>query len=115
MHGLTVRWSLSGLPDTVLTDLAAFVESTSHARFTGMGGLRYKLWRARPGEWFEGTYVFSSTEARAAFEQEFLATVDEAPGTRIVGAPPVLVEPWEVVAVAEGWDGFVAGPRGEHG
>lgn len=113
MLGLTVRWSLVGLPDSVADDLAAYVESTSHARFTGMDGLRYKLWRVRRGEWFEGTYVFSSADARTSFEEAFLATADEAPGTRIVGAPPVLVEPWELVAVAEGWDGFVASPRGE--
>ena len=113
MLGLTVRWSLVGLPDSVADELAAYVESTSHARFTGMDGLRYKLWRVRRGEWFEGTYVFSSAEARVSFEEAFLATADEAPGTRIVGAPPVLVEPWELVAVAEGWDGFVASPRGE--
>lgn len=113
MLGLTVRWSLSGLPDTVADELAAFVESTSHARFTGMDGLRYKLWRVRRGEWFEGTYVFTSVAAREAFEAQFTAGAAEAPGTRIVGAPPVLVEPWELVAVAEGWDGFEATARGE--
>lgn len=113
MLGLSIRWSLEGLPDSVLGELAAYVEGTSHARFTGMSGLRYKVWRARPGEWFEGTYVFTSEQDRQAFQEQFQATLDEAPGTRIVGAPPVLVEPWELVAVAEGWDGFEARPRGE--
>ena len=88
MHGLSVRWSLAGVPDRVADELAAYVESTSHARFTGMDGLRFKVWRMRRGEWFEGTYLFTSPEARAAFEEEFLAGVAEAPGTRIVGAPP---------------------------
>ena len=37
----------------------------------------------------------------------------EAPGSRIVGAPPVLVEPWELVAVAEGWDALTPTARGE--
>lgn len=115
MIGLTVRWSLAGLPDTVADELAAYVESTSHARFTGMDGLRHKVWRMRRREWFEGTYVFSSTAAREAFQTQFVAGADDAPGTRIVGAPPVLVEPWELVAVAEGWDGFVASARGERG
>jgi hypothetical protein len=110
--GLTVRWSLTGLPDSVLEELAAYVESTSHALFTGQAGLRYKVWRARPGEWFEGTYVFATEADRVAFQERFTAGVDQAPGTRIVGAPPVLVEPWAVVAVAEGWEGFRATPDG---
>lgn len=113
MHGLTVRWSLQGVPADVADQLAAYVESTSHARFTGMAGLRYKVWRMRRGEWFEGTYVFVSDQARADFQEEFVAGAQEAPGTRMVGAPPVLVEQWELVAVAEGWDGFDSTPRGE--
>ena len=108
LEGLTVRWSLVDAPDGVEDDLAAYVAETSHARFTGMAGLRWKTWRVRRGEWFEGTYVFASHEARAAFQEEFVAGAAEAPGSRIVGSPPVLVEAWEVVAVAEGWDGFEA-------
>ena len=30
------------------------------ARFTGKPGLRFKTWRMRPGEWFEGTYVWEN-------------------------------------------------------
>lgn len=104
--GLTVRWSLAGLPGTVADELAAYVASTSHARFTGLAGLRWKTWRMVRGEWFEGCYVFATDEARAAFQEEFTAGADDAPGTRIVGAPPVLVEACEVPAVAEGGDGF---------
>ena len=48
LSGLTVRWSLVGLPETVLDDLAAYVEDTSHARFTGQDGLSYKTWRMVP-------------------------------------------------------------------
>jgi hypothetical protein len=111
--GLTIRWSLADAPDGVEDELAAFVAGTSHARFTGMSGLRFKLWRVRRGEWFEGTYVFASTEARAAFEEEFRAEAADVPGSRMVGAPPVLIEPFDVVAVAEGWDGFLAAPSFE--
>ena len=111
MHGLTVRWSLAGAPDGVLEELASYVEGTSHARFTGMAGLHHKTWRARPGEWFEGCYVFVSDEARRAFQDEFVAGVADAPGTRIVGSEPVLVEACEIVAVAEGWEGFRAAAR----
>jgi len=110
MHGLTVRWSLEGAPDGVEQSLASYVSDTSHARFTGRPGLRFKTWRMRPGEWFEGIYVFDSTDERESFEKEFSATAAESPGSRIVGSPPVLIEPCEVVAVAEGGAGFVAAP-----
>jgi len=50
MHGLTVRWSLAGAPDGVEDSLASYVAETSHARFTGMPGLRFKTWRMRSGE-----------------------------------------------------------------
>lgn len=111
MLGLTVRWSLADAPPGVSEELAAYVAGTSHARFTGMAGLRFKTWRTVPGEWFEGTYVFATDEARAEFQRAFAETAADAPGSRIVGAPPILVEACDVVAVAEGWDGFLAAPR----
>ncbi|WP_193608903.1 hypothetical protein [Nocardioides lijunqiniae] len=111
MKGLTIRWSLEGAPDGVVDQLRDFVAETSHGRFTGMSGLRHKTWRVREGEWFEGSYVFATDEARAAFQAEFVAGVADAPGTRIIGSQPVLVEPCDIVAVAEGWDGFEATPR----
>ncbi len=110
MHGLTVRWSLTDAPTGVEQSLASYVAETSHARFTGREGLRFKTWRMRAGEWFEGCYVFESPEAREAFEQEFTATAAESPGSQIVGASPVLIEPCEVVAVAEGGSSFLAAP-----
>lgn len=111
MRSLTIRWSLADAPDGVEEELASYVESTSHARFTGMAGLRYKTWRVRPGEWFEGHYVFVSDEARAAFQRTFVEGMADAPGTRIIGSEPILVEASEVVAVAEGWDGFQPAAR----
>ena len=111
LHGLTVRWSLADAPEGTAAALASYVEDTSHARFTGMAGLRFKVWRMRDGEWFEGCYVFESDAARDAFQTQFTATAAEAPGSRIVGAPPVLVEPCQVPAVAEGAAGFVATSR----
>ena len=111
MKGLTVRWSLEGRPAEVAEQLAAYVAETSHARFTGMPGLRFKTWRLRPGEWFEGCYVFASDTARSRFQAEFTAGAADAPGSRIVGAPPSLIEPCDIVAVAEGGDGFRAEPR----
>ena len=113
MLGLTVRWSLADAPDGIEKDLATYVAETSHARFTGMAGLRFKTWRMRPGEWFEGCYVFVSDEARAEFQAAFTETAAESPGSKLVGSAPVLIEECDVVAVAEGWDGFAATPRAD--
>lgn len=111
MRGLTVRWSLADAPDGVETELAEYVASTSHARFTGMAGLNYKTWRMRAGEWFEGVYVFATDEARAEFQKSFAEGAADAPGSKIIGSAPVLIEECDVVAVAEGWEGFGAFAR----
>jgi hypothetical protein len=111
MLGLTVRWSLAEAPAGVEAELTSYVADTSHARFTGMAGLRFKTWRMRAGEWFEGCYVFATDEARAEFQAAFAAGAADAPGSKIIGSPPVLIEPCDIVAVAEGWDGFAAAPR----
>jgi hypothetical protein len=110
MLGLTVRWSLADAPAGVEEQLGAYVAESSHERFTGMEGLRFKTWRMVPGAWFEGCYVFESAAARQAFEERFAVTAAESPGSRIIGSSPVLIEPCEVVAVAEGAAGFRAAP-----
>jgi hypothetical protein len=110
MHGLTVRWSLADAPEGTEQELASYVAGTSHARFTGKPGLRFKTWRMRTGEWFEGCYVFETAEARAQFEEEFTATAADSPGSQIIGSSPILIEPCEIVSVAEGAAGFVALP-----
>ena len=111
MNGLTVRWSLADAPAGVEAELASYVEGTSHARFTGMAGLRFKTWRMRAGEWFEGCYVFATDDARADFQKAFTETAAESPGSQLVGSAPILIEACDIVAVAEGWDGFRAAPR----
>jgi hypothetical protein len=111
MRGLTVRWSLAEAAEGVEEQLASYVADTSHARFTGMAGLAYKTWRMLPGAWFEGSYVFADDAARAAFQETFTAAAAEAPGSRIIGSAPILIEPCEIVAIAEGAEGFVAAPR----
>ena len=111
MKGLTVRWSLADAPEGVAAELATYVAETSHARFTGMDGLRFKTWRRRPGEWFEGCYVFATDEARADFQRTFTEGAAESPGSRIIGSSPILIEACDVVAVAEGGAGFAASPR----
>ena len=111
MHALTVRWSLADAPEGVEQALADYVADSSHEKFTGKPGLRFKTWRLRPREWFEGCYVFESPKDREAFEDEFRAVAAESPGSQIIGSAPVLIEPCEVVAVAEGGSGFLAAPR----
>ncbi|MCW2791643.1 MAG: hypothetical protein JWO76_741 [Nocardioides sp.] len=111
MLGLTVRWSLADAPEGVEAELASYVADTSHARFTGMGGLGFKTWRMRAGEWFEGCYVFARDEDRAEFQRTFSAGAADAPGSKIVGSAPILIEECDVVAVAEGAEGFRATPR----
>jgi hypothetical protein len=111
MKGLTVRWSLAEAAPGIEDELASYVADTSHARFTGLEGLRFKTWRLRAGEWFEGCYVFGSDEERAAFQETFTATAAESPGSQIIGSAPVLIEPCDIVAVAEGAVGFTAAPR----
>ncbi len=111
MRGLTVRWSLTDAPQGIEAELAAYVADTSHARFTGMAGLNYKTWRLVPGAWFEGCYVFASDEARAQFQENFTHGAADAPGSQLIGSAPILIEACDIVAVAEGWDGFSATPR----
>ena len=109
MYGLTVRWSLRNAPKDAAARLREYVQETSMKRFSGVTGLRFKTWRMVEREWFEGTYVWADAETRDAFEASFRREAAESPGSMIVGSGPVLVEPFEVVAVAEGPEGFVAG------
>ena len=105
---LTVRWSLAEAPDGVEQQLRDYVAETSHARFEQREGLRFKTWRMRPGEWFEGCYVFVDDAARAEFQQSFGETAADSPGSKIIGSAPLLIEECEVVAVAGGPEGFVS-------
>lgn len=108
MHGLTVRWSLEGGGPDVMSRLRDYVRDSSFGRFSGMEGLRFKTWRAREGEWFEGCYVFASPAERDRFQQAFTESASTSRVSQIVGAGPLLIEPCEVVAVAEGGAGFAA-------
>ena len=110
MFGLSVRWSLATAAPGVEAELREYVTGTSIERFTGRPGLRFKTWRMTPGEWFEGTYVFDTAEARDDFAAAFSAEAAESPGSRIIGAPPAEIAAFEVVAVAEGGAGFASGP-----
>ena len=111
MRGLTVRWSLEGAPAEVAGELAAYVEESSHARFSNMSGLRFKTWRIKPGQWFEGCYVFATDDDRAEFQRTFSQAAAESPGSKIIGSAPILIEECEIVAIAEGGEGFQSAAR----
>ena len=110
MYGLSVRWSLAGAEAGVAGKLREYVTGQSLGRFSGLGGLRFKTWRMREGEWFEGTYVFGTAAARDEFLAGFRETAPTSPGSVIIGSAPESMEPFEVVAVAEGDAGFAQGP-----
>jgi len=114
MYGLTVRWSLAEAPKGTLKALRSYVEDESFAKFAGLEGLRFKSWRARKGEWFEGNYVFVSDEARAAFQESFEKTAAESAGSTIIGSAPITIEPCEIVAVVRGKAGFRSSASFEH-
>ncbi len=109
-YGLAVRWSLTDAPEDVAERLREYVVGTSIARFMFLDGLAFKVWRMREGEWFEGTYVFDSATERDEFQSEFEATAATSSGSVAVGSPPVSIEAYEVVAIAEGPAGFRRGP-----
>lgn len=111
MLGLTVRWSLANAPKGIEEMLATYVADTSHAKFTGKPGLGFKTWRMRAGEWFEGCYVFATDAARAEFQSAFTENAAEAPGSQLIGSAPILIEQCDIVAIAEGWEGFTPTPR----
>ncbi|GAA3514031.1 hypothetical protein GCM10022234_06020 [Aeromicrobium panaciterrae] len=115
MFGLTVRWSLQDAPKGTLKALRSYVEDESYAKFAGLDGLRVKTWRARKGEWFEGSYVFVSDEARAKFQEDFEKRAADSPGSKIVGSAPISIEACEIVAVVRGPAGFRSSSHFEHG
>jgi hypothetical protein len=113
MLGLSVRWSLAGTPDGTLEALRKYVEDDSFRRFAALEGLRFKTWRAREGEFFEGTYVFASQSVREEFQARMEQEAADLAGSRLIGSAPVLIEPFEVVAVVRGPSGFRSSARFE--
>lgn len=109
-YGLTVRWSLTDAPDGVADRLREYVVGTSMATFMFLDGLAFKTWRMREGEWFEGTYVFGAAKDRDEFREDFVTKAADSPGSTIIGSAPIEIEPFEVVAIAEGPAQFRRGP-----
>ena len=115
MYGLTVRWSLTDAPKGTLKALRAYVEDESYGTFAALDGLRFKSWRAHKGEWFEGSYVFVSDEARAEFQESFEQRAPTSRASSIIGSPPILIEPCEIIGVVRGPAGFRSSSHFEHG
>lgn len=109
-YGLSVRWSLEQAAPDVAQQLREYVVGTSLAKFAVRAGLSFKTWRMREGEWFEGTYVWATKAARDKFAESFSAEAETSMGSQIIGSPPVSIEPFEVVGIAEGPAGFSRGP-----
>jgi hypothetical protein len=109
MYGLTVRWSLGNVPEGTERALRDYVGETSWERFTGMSGLSFKTWRMRSGEWFEGTYVWATQQDRDAFAAAITENTTPSTVSLTIGAGPELIETFDVLAVAEGGEGFVPG------
>ncbi len=109
-YGLTVRWSLRGAASDIEGKLREYVTGTSMHKFASLPGLRSKIWRMRESEWFEGVYIWSDPQSRDAFAASFAATGGDNPGSELIGAAPEVIEPFEVVAIAQGPAGFIAGP-----
>lgn len=108
-YGLSVRWPLADAPAEVADELREYVVGTSIATFMFLDGLAFKTWRMREGEWFEGTYVFDTERDRDEFRSTFEANAATSPVTELIGAAPVLIDDFEVVAIAEGPAGFRRG------
>lgn len=109
-YGLTVRWSLAEAQEGVAEELREYVVGTSMANFMFLDGLAFKTWRMREREWFEGTYVFQDAKDRDDFQSDFAAKAADSAGSRIIGSAPIEIEPFEVVAIAEGPAQFRRGP-----
>ena len=107
MYGLTVRWSLRDTPAGTDQALRDYVRDESVQRFTGMPGLVQKTWQLAERGFFSGVYVWSTPEARAGFLEQFRANPSKV--SQLVGDGPELIQEWDLVGVAVGADGPLAG------
>lgn len=108
MIGLTVRWSLAGAAADVVDKLKSYVRDESYTKFEKQPGLRHKSWRLVEGGWFEGSYTFATSQARAEFQAAFETVAATSAGSKIIGSAPILIEACDVLAVVEGPEGFLA-------
>lgn len=103
IYGLTVRWSLQGVRAGAEQEFRDYVLDISHPKFSGFAGLHQKFWSVVPGDHVEGVYLWSSDAARKQWIVDLATT--PSPVNKIIGREPVLIEEFDVVAVAAGGDG----------
>ena len=113
MFGLAVRWPLAGVAPQIEQDLRDYVADESYEKFAGLTNLHQKTWRMRSNEYFEGIYVFASSEAREAFQADFTPQVAGSKVSQIIGTGPMAIEPFEILALVEGPNGFRAAAKFE--
>lgn len=113
MFGLAVRWSLADSTPQTEQDLRDYVAEESYAKFAELPDLHQKTWRMVGGEYFEGIYVFASDSAREGFQTDFTPRVAASKVSVLIGAEPMAIEPFEILALVEGPALFRAGERFE--
>ena len=112
MHGLTVRWSLARRPGR----RRGGARVVRRARPRTPASPAWKGCASRPGGCAPASGSRAATsssprQARDAFQEEFSRHGRRVARVReIVGSAPVLIEPCDVVAVAEGGAGFLRRP-----
>jgi len=99
-HGLTIRWSLQGVPEGTGDRLRSYVLEESAPRSAGLADLHSEVWQIVDGGFFAGAYVWETAQARTAFLERFRA--DPSQVSQIIGADPESVSEWDVVALLEG-------------
>ncbi len=105
---------MTDAPKGTLKALRAYVEDESYGTFAALDGLRFKSWRARKGQWFEGSYVFKSDELRATFQASFEKNAADSRASTIIGSAPILIEACEIIGVVRGPAGFRSSSHFEH-
>ena len=110
-YGLTVRWSLRTTDPRRRRRSCATTSSARRWR----SSCSSTGWPSRPGGWSRAAgsrAPTSSTRRSTATTSSGVRrrTAAESAGSKIIGSAPVTIEPFEVVAIAEGPAGFRRGP-----
>ena len=112
MKGLTVRWSLANTPEGVEEALATYVARHLPRSLHRHGRAELQDLADGARRVVRGAATSSRPARRArSSSAPFTEAAADSPGSTIIGSSPVLIEACDIVAIAEGWDGFKAAPR----